>query len=185
MNQLIRASVNPSRRTVNGRLRGKQRLERRVIIQPTESRIEKEQELGILVVGFWMRLWAFLLDSLIIIALNGILIYPLFRYFGASDVRIGPLFLETLLTAALFFLYFAIMTKYYGQTIGKMVFGIRVISKDGSLLSWKQVFFREGVGRILHQVFFPLYVIYVTVAFTDKKQGIHDMIADSYVILER
>lgn len=77
------------------------------------------------------------------------------------------------------------MTKYYGQTIGKMVFGLRVITKEGQLLSWPQVLFREGIGRYIQQAFMLLNLLYLTIAFTGNKQGIHDMIADSYVIHDR
>jgi uncharacterized RDD family membrane protein YckC len=77
------------------------------------------------------------------------------------------------------------MTKYYGQTIGKMVMGLRVVSATNNQLSWSQIVFREGVGRFLQQAFFFLYTIYVMVAFTNKKQGLHDKIADTHVIFER
>ena len=32
--------------------------------------------------------------------------------------------------------YFVLMTKLCNQTVGKMIFGIRVISKDGAKLKW-------------------------------------------------
>ncbi len=136
--------------------------------------------------GFWMRVWAFLLDSLTVFALNGIFVYPLLRMTGIGEwMTIASYSTQALLTALVFFLYFAIMTKKYGQTIGKMVFGLRVIAKNGQGLTWTQILFREGVGRFIHQVFFFLQVLYVAVAFTAKKQGLHDMIADTYVIHER
>ncbi|WP_100405117.1 RDD family protein [Bacillus solitudinis] len=169
-----------------------QRLARNSRIRPLNGRLPRtnHEETGTHVTGanyfagFWMRFWAFLLDLIIVFSLNGLLVYPLLRLVGIGQVTfIFPL--ATLLSGVVFFLYFAIMTKYYGQTIGKMVFGLRVVTVDGQLLSWQQIFFREGIGRFLHQAFFLFYAIYLTVAFTTKKQGIHDMISDSFVIYER
>ena len=34
------------------------------------------------------------------------------------------------LTAAVFFAYFVLMTKYFGQTLGKMVFGLKVVGRQ-------------------------------------------------------
>lgn len=171
-------------RVVNGRLRNRVVDVRHQEENPVDN---KEQTLPrYQFAGFWMRLWAFLLDSITVFALNGMLIYPLLTITGIGEwITIASYSGEALLSALVFFLYFAIMTKKYGQTIGKMVFGLRVISKDGDELSWSQIIFREGVGRFIHQVFFLLQALYVAVAFTAKKQGFHDMIADTYVIHER
>ncbi|WP_088103829.1 RDD family protein [Halalkalibacter urbisdiaboli] len=168
-------------RIVNGKLRG--RIER-IETCKHEQYDNQAVELSMPVAGFWMRFWAFLIDLIAVFSLKGILVYPLLRLTGTQHVSIGPLSLEMMLAAIVFFLYFAIMTKYYSQTIGKMVFGLRVVSYSGSKLSWQQILFREAVGRILHQAFALLYLLYITVAFTEKKQGIHDMIAESYVIHE-
>ncbi|NEU29904.1 RDD family protein [bacterium LRH843] len=127
-----------------------------------------------------MRFWAFLMDLLVVFSLKGFFVYPLIRMTGLTQWII-----PATLSTALFFLYFAVMTKKYGQTIGKMIFGLKVIGIDGCGLSWSQIIFREGIGRFIHQVFFILQLLYVTVAFTGKKQGLHDMIADTYVVYER
>ncbi|WP_227936590.1 RDD family protein [Alkalihalobacillus deserti] len=136
--------------------------------------------------GFWMRLWAFLLDLITVFSLNLLLVSPLVRLTNINGLlSLGRYSFETFLGAVVFFLYFAIMTKLNGQTIGKMVMGIRVISANDDELKWTQIVFREGIGRFLHQAFFLLYAIYVMVAFTEKKQGLHDVIADTFVIYDR
>jgi uncharacterized RDD family membrane protein YckC len=45
--------------------------------------------------------------------------------------------------------------------------------------------FREVVGRFLHRVFWFTGLLYLVVAFTPEKKGIHDMIADTRVVLTR
>jgi len=136
--------------------------------------------------GFWMRLWAFLLDLITVLSLNWLLVSPLIRMTNVNELlSLGPYSFETFLGAIVFFLYFAIMTKRYGQTIGKMVMGLKVISTKEEELTWSQILFREGIGRFLHQAFFLFYAIYVMVAFTEKKQGLHDIIGDTFVVFDR
>lgn len=53
--------------------------------------------------GFWMRLWAFLMDSLVLIAVNGIIIFPVLQLLGIQSLDLGIVGLATLLTAATFF----------------------------------------------------------------------------------
>ncbi|MCL7747810.1 RDD family protein [Halalkalibacter alkaliphilus] len=185
MSQLVARALPPKRkRIVNSRLRNRKVQD---IHSPPEINKDGEKaETSLYFAGFWMRLWAFLLDMITVFSLNGLLVYPLLRLTNVNGLlSLGPFNLETVLSAVIFFLYFAIMTKIYGQTIGKMIMGLRVISLKNDELSWTQIIFREGVGRFIHQSFFLLYAIYVMVAFTTKKQGLHDVIADTCVIHER
>ena len=139
--------------------------------------------------GFWMRVWAYLFDVLVIAALNGLLVYPVFRLTGIIDD--GRMFSALgIVTTVTYFAYFILMTKYLGQTLGKMIFGLRVIALKNENLNWLTVIFRELVGRYIHTalVVFTiplLLVLYLVVAFTPKRQGIHDFIADTTVIHEK
>ncbi|WP_245805923.1 RDD family protein [Bacillus alkalicellulosilyticus] len=145
--------------------------------------MEKPEEI-LLYAGFWMRFWAFLLDGVVIFSVNGIVIYPILRFTGLIDERFLTFAVGGTLTTIVSFLYFVLMTKYFQQTLGKMVFGLKVITVDRGPLSWQTVIFREVIGRYIHQALFFLSALYVVVAFSRKKQGIHDKVADTYVILE-
>ncbi|WP_338449117.1 RDD family protein [Niallia oryzisoli] len=132
--------------------------------------------------GFWMRFWAYLLDLLVIASLNGILVYPILR---ALDVKISDpsMFAPvSILTAVIFYGYFVLMTKFFRQTLGKMVFGLKVISLDDKKLSWSTIMFREWIGRFISG---SILILYVVVAFLPKRQGIHDLFADTTVVHER
>ncbi len=74
------------------------------------------------------------------------------------------------------------MTKYFQQTIGKMVFGLKVIPLNEKPLSWGTIIFREGIGRYISAT---ITILYAIVAFTPKKQGLHDIFADTSVVHER
>jgi uncharacterized RDD family membrane protein YckC len=91
----------------------------------------------------------------------------------------------TIATTIVFYAYFILMTKYFRQTLGKMVFGLRVVDLAEERLSWKTVLFREGIGRYIAGVFAPItFVVYLVAAFTKKKQGVHDLFADTSVVHE-
>lgn len=132
--------------------------------------------------GFWMRFWAYLLDLVVIGSVNRLVFYPVFRSLGLSLAETSMFAPIAVLTALTFYLYFVLMTKFLGQTIGKMVFGIKVISLKGEKLSWGTILFREWIGRFISST---IWITYLIVAFLPKKQGIHDLFADTTVIHER
>jgi uncharacterized RDD family membrane protein YckC len=132
--------------------------------------------------GFWMRFWAYLLDLLVIGSLNGIVVYPIFRALNLSLNDANMFAPVSIVTAIIFYAYFVLMTRFFGQTLGKMVFGLRVISLQNQSLSWGAIIFREWIGRFISGT---IIILYVVVGFLPKKQGIHDLFADTTVIHER
>ncbi|KGR84134.1 RDD family protein [Lysinibacillus boronitolerans] len=132
--------------------------------------------------GFWVRFWAFLLDGFIISAIGGILVNPIFYLMDWSlsdSVWYAPI---SIITAIFYYSYFVLMTKYFGQTLGKMVFGLRVISLKHDQLTWSDVLFRDWIGRIINNIFMPLYIL---VVILPENQGLHDYFADTTVVHEK
>jgi uncharacterized RDD family membrane protein YckC len=131
--------------------------------------------------GFWMRFWAYLLDIIVVSSINGIVVKPIFNAFDLAQVDelFSPFWFVTALT---FYGYFILMTKFFGQTLGKMVFGLKVVSLNGTPLSWSVVLFREGIGRYIAKT--VLFIGYLIVAFLPKKQGAHDYFAETAVVHE-
>ncbi|PSL43629.1 putative RDD family membrane protein YckC [Salsuginibacillus halophilus] len=135
--------------------------------------------------GFWMRFWAYLLDLVVVAGVNGLLISPFFIFTDASVSLFGIFGLQAVLTSLVLYVYFVLMTKLRGQTLGKMVFGLRVARVDKTPLTWSSVLFREVIGRFIHRFLFITNLLYIAVAFTPQKQGVHDIFADTCVLLER
>jgi len=80
----------------------------------------------------------------------------------------------------LYWLYFALMDSSSTQgTLGKMAVGIKVCDMNGQRLS-----FGHATGRYFAKILsgLTLMVGYVMVAFTEKKQGLHDMVASTLVV---
>lgn len=129
--------------------------------------------------GFWMRFWAYLLDLLVVGSIDRIIINPLFRAFDVPLHEVSMFAPITIATAITFYAYFVLMTKFLGQTLGKMVFGLKVIDLEGKPLSWGTVIFREWIGRFISVT---ILIGYLIVAFLPKKQGLHDLFTDTSVI---
>ncbi|MFD2657647.1 RDD family protein [Gracilibacillus thailandensis] len=134
--------------------------------------------------GFWMRFWAYLVDLIIVFSINGILLVPFKFINDGFTMDIGFWTVTGILSSIVFYLYFLLMTKFYNQTLGKMIFGLRVIREDSQSLRWNDLIFREIIGRFIHRVFFIGVFLYLFVAFGAQKQGIHDMIGNTRVVFE-
>ncbi|MEK4627632.1 MAG: RDD family protein [Solibacillus sp.] len=132
--------------------------------------------------GFWMRFWAFILDSLVISAIVGITIRPLFSVMDWDIVGSNWYAPITILSGLIFYGYFVLMTKFLKQTIGKMVFGLKVEKDNGEPLDWMTVLFREGVGRFINGTL--LHLPYIIVAFTPQNKSLADYFADTVVVHE-
>ncbi|MET3683974.1 putative RDD family membrane protein YckC [Alkalibacillus flavidus] len=134
--------------------------------------------------GFWMRFWAYVVDLIVVFAINGVILMPYRIVTGGDNVEIGFWTVAAILTTIVLYAYFVFMTKWFNQTLGKRIFGLRVIRQDREPLSWSDLVFREVVGRFFYRVLGFTNLLYIVVAFNPEKQGIHDMIGDTYVIHE-
>lgn len=135
------------------------------------------------VAGFWIRLLAFSIDLLIVAALNSLLwnfLWPAAdaTYFFYKIVNINSLFLGV--TGSV---YFILMTRYFQQTLGKMIVGVKVIQANGEPLSWGTVIFRELAARGLSQLM-GLNLGYIVCWFNPGKRCLHDYLSDTWVVYE-
>ncbi|WP_244169918.1 MULTISPECIES: RDD family protein [Listeria] len=130
--------------------------------------------------GFWIRFFAYIVDLIVIAALNGIIVNPILRVLQV-DMSGGLFSLVGFVKTILFLLYFILMTKFFAQTLGKIIFGLKVIREDGEKLTWLNVLFREGALRFIQKTILPLYFV---VAFTPHKQGVADLMEKTAVVHE-
>ncbi len=132
--------------------------------------------------GFWMRYWAYLIDVIIIFSINGILLSPLLFVNNGFPLEIGFWTVNGILAGVIYYLYFLFMTKLFQQTVGKMILGLKVIKENEDTLLWSDLLFREVVGRFIYNVIFITKFLYLVIAFSNEKQGIHDMIGNTRVV---
>ena len=127
---------------------------------------------SVIYVGFWKRVLASLIDSLVMLITYIIM--------EATVSEKDYPFLNPLIQILSFWAYTAVLQSSYWQaTVGKKVLGIIVVDEYGDRLTLKRAtgrFFAEILSALL------LCIGYMMVGWTKHKQGLHDKIAKTFVI---
>lgn len=139
------------------------------------------QEANVEYAGFWIRVGAALIDSVIVIAVTFPLLVWIYgwSYFGdTTGMFAGPsdLLISWVAPAVAVIAFWL----YKQATPGKMVFSLRVVdAKSGDTMSVGQ-----SIGRYLGYFvsMIPLFLGLIWVAFDRRKQGWHDKLAGTVVI---
>lgn len=142
--------------------------------------IEKPKQKIITYAGFWKRVLASLIDSFITTfgTLSILLIFILMFTGGTYDYAAIAIWYILMIVAV--WLYYALMEVSSKQgTLGKMALGIKVTDLNGNKIS-----FGRATGRYFGKIIsaFILCVGFIMVAFTQRKQGLHDIIAGCLVV---
>lgn len=152
--------------------------------------------------GFWLRLAAYLVDSIILSIAGLIIAIPaigaiVWFAIGFEHINepkefliddnllkvgaiVGIIILMSLFSMVMAWLYYALMeSSSYGGTIGKIAVGIKVTTLDG-----ERITFGKATGRYFAKIItnFTLLIGYIMIGFTEKKQALHDLIANCIVI---
>jgi uncharacterized RDD family membrane protein YckC len=147
--------------------------------------------------GFWKRVAAYLIDSVILGVVALVVIAIVFLLIGGGALISGSQtpqdFAAALGVAAILLIVFAyialivIMWMYFAKmessekqaTIGKKAMGIYVTDVNG-----QRITFGRASGRFFGKIvtgMIPFGIGWLMVAFTAKKQALHDMIAGTLV----
>ncbi len=131
--------------------------------------------------GFWVRLFAYLIDVLLIMLL--MVPYFLWQWYRYADVPLEamPVFdpLELIINIGFAILWIWFWVKK-AATPGKMLFGLQILdAQTGNMLTVKQAILRY-LGYIPSGIF--LCLGYIWIGFDAKKQGWHDKIAKTVVV---
>jgi uncharacterized RDD family membrane protein YckC len=150
--------------------------------------------------GFWIRFVAIIIDGIIISIARAFLVIPFLAMLGitfATDFQnfdpenmeeLIPL-LATIIAAAgalallstvIWVLYGTFMeASKYQATVGKLALGLIVTDLNGGKLDFSKALVRN-LGKILSNLI--MCIGYIMAAFTEKKQGLHDIIAGTVVV---
>ncbi len=138
--------------------------------------------------GFWIRVVAAIIDSLVISLLAALMIGIITGVVFLSDeqardivVAIG-IFIGIIGLIVLGWLYEALMTSSpRGATFGRRAIGARIVRADGVQLSFGRATARH-FAKVIVTPLLPFGLGFLLAAWTKGKRAIHDMIADTLVI---
>lgn len=136
--------------------------------------------------GFGLRFLAYWIDFVIIFFISSIILI-IIQYPIPDDAK-GPFYLfgyafflvNNPFGLLLSWLYFALMeSSNYQGTLGKLALKIKVTDMKGNKIGFGKASGRH-FGKIVSGLI--LFIGYIMVAFTDKKQGLHDQMANCIVL---
>ncbi len=136
--------------------------------------------------GFFVRLAAYLIDTLL---LSACLFFPNIIVWAAGLSSPDNFFTQDLLFSfslwdiikyLLISCYFVLLTYFSGATLGKKALRLQVVTKDGSRLTFINALYRETLGKYLSSII--LYIGYILAGVDKEKRGLHDILCDTRVI---
>ncbi len=143
--------------------------------------------------GFWVRFVALIIDVVIV----RVVLFPFKAMFGLGSLAAGGFGMHgyrhplawpflifgggalALLTICAAWLYEALMeSSSYQATLGKMMFGMKVTDLYGNRID-----FMRATGRHFAKILSGLMLCigFIMAGFTERKQGLHDMLAGTLV----
>ena len=140
-------------------------------------------EVGVEYMGFWIRVVALLIDTMIVI-----LLFFSLQFFIIFDLIFAGLVSLVVLGAPL--IYYLLFTGLKEQTLGKMALGIKVVDDRGNVPGIRRAVLREIVGKLLLGLVPLLGLLWILtdnlwVVRDRRKQALHDKIGRTYVVRAR
>jgi uncharacterized RDD family membrane protein YckC len=145
--------------------------------------------------GFWIRVAALFIDYLVTLVPCMLVRFAMFTpdysdeptHFTSDFERAGFLIGlglgTTIINSLLCWIYFAILESSIWQgSVGKKVLGLRVTDMNGQRIS-----FGHATGRYFSKIVSGLIfgIGFLMVGWTERKQGLHDMMAGTLVVKQR
>jgi len=125
-------------------------------------------------VPFWTRVWAKLIDFALAAVVIGPILWLEMRSGGLAFVATGVFLL------ALAFPGYPILAEYrFATTVGKHVFGLRVVRESGARISLGQSFVRQ-----LPMVFEVFWIDALFALFTDRHQRAFELLSKTRVVFK-
>jgi len=141
--------------------------------------------------GFWRRVAAYLVDTMLVGTVSQVLggaigfiggmmmaASPNQDEFSVGQIMVMLLSFAVSLGLGIFY-YAWFHSSQNAATPGKLLVGIKVVRPNGERIS-----FLRGIGRFFASYLsgFFFCIGYIMAAFTDRKQALHDMLCDTWVV---
>jgi len=131
-------------------------------------------------VGFWMRVFASIIDTLILVVFIGLIAFAMYgmQYLRLSSEGKTVMF-DLLVQGLLPALAVIVFWRYRGATPGKMLISAKIVDAE--------TFGTPSTGKLIGRYF--AYIVscifmlgFIWIAFDKRKQGWHDKLAGTVVI---
>ena len=143
--------------------------------------------------GFWLRVAAYIIDYFVL----GSVLAALMVFIGLAMGLTTAIFYDMedqanqvvivtlsailgIMGLAASWLYYAVLESgSYQGTLGKMLLNLKVTDLEG-----EQISFSRATGRFFGKFLssFIIYIGYIMIGLTEKKQGLHDILAGCLVV---
>lgn len=160
--------------------------------------LNSENQVEFKYAGFWLRFVAYIIDDFILgivgfflsIPFVGAIVFSAFRiakaegntektFLGIAGI-LGAVLMLIMVITVVGWLYFALMESSKQQaTLGKMALSLKVTDMSGNRISFGRATGRY-FGKIISGAIFMIG--YILAGLTEKKQALHDIIANCLVI---
>lgn len=133
--------------------------------------------------GFWLRVAATLIDSLLIVLITMPLLYAIYgdRHFNPETIVSG--FWDVLISWIMPAIAVILFWRYRCATPGKMLFRLIIVDADSLQPATLQQLVIRYLGYFVSSI--PLAGGLLWVAYDPRKQGWHDKMAKTVVIIDK
>ncbi|WHZ07448.1 MAG: Serine/threonine protein kinase [Cytophagales bacterium] len=166
----------------------------------TKTLTKKPNLMNATYAGFWLRFVAVIIDGILIAIVRSLLVLPILGVMGiglAHDVQhldtedpssvlpiVGTIIafagISMLISTVIWVLYYTLMeSSKYQATVGKLALGLIVTDESGNKLDFAKALIRNLCKIISSMI---MCIGYIMAGFTEKKQGLHDIIAKTLVV---
>lgn len=134
---------------------------------------------------FLLRCGAILIDYILLIAVPvvSLLLGRFFEYDGTKLLNSEVSNTGWLIVILLAVTDFVIFPMFSGQSIGKMLTGLRIVKKDGSAASFSRLLVRHLIGYPITILTFGLGFLFSVLNY--KGRALHDFLAGTVVVYGR
>ena len=138
--------------------------------------------------GFWIRFVAYIIDAIVLTLIKSVI--GMVVGFGLTamvnpdpnlvSLNSGAYAMYNIVSLAIGVAYFAgLESSSWQATLGKKALGLIVVDETGSRIS-----IARAIGRYFAKILSAIILLigFIMVAFTERKQGLHDLICKTLII---
>ena len=132
--------------------------------------------------GFWVRVGAAIIDSILIVLVTFPILWSIYgsEYFKSEKIING--FWDFIISWVFPSIAVVVFWLYRSATPGKIALGLKIIDADTGEKPGSRKCLTRYLGYYVSTI--PLFLGLIWVAFDKKKQGWHDKLAGTYVVID-